>query len=66
MATITMNTTHIAAPAVNGWIARQVDAYRAWLSYRKTVAALAQLSDRELADIGLTRSEINYVARKTS
>jgi uncharacterized protein YjiS (DUF1127 family) len=31
---------------------------RAFRNYRRTVAELSQLSDRELADIGLNRSDI--------
>ncbi|MFO1068768.1 MAG: DUF1127 domain-containing protein [Geminicoccaceae bacterium] len=40
----------------------------AWLDeqrrYRRTVDELAQLSDRELSDIGLSRAEIDHVARR--
>ena len=42
--------------------------WRCWNAYlerrkhRKLAAALADLSDRELTDIGTTRSEIDYVA----
>ena len=35
---------------------------RAFRNYRRTVAELSQLSDRELADIGLNRSDIPRVA----
>ncbi|TVR07875.1 MAG: DUF1127 domain-containing protein [Salinarimonadaceae bacterium] len=38
--------------------------YRAWLNYRKTVSELSRLSDRELADVGLRRSEIERTARE--
>lgn len=40
----------------------------AWLEeqrrYRRTLAELSQLSTRELEDIGLTRAEIEGVARR--
>lgn len=51
--------TGVVTDAVGAFFAR----FQAWRSYRKTVIALAALSDRELADIGVTRSEIKYVAR---
>lgn len=42
-------------PKVNRW-------FRAWTLYRQGVRELAQLDDRELADIGISRSEIPDVA----
>lgn len=39
---------------------------RAWLRYRETVRELSQLSDRELSDVGLSRWQIPYVAKKFS
>jgi len=38
---------------------RMIQAFR---SYQRTVAELSQLSDRELADIGLDRSDIPRIA----
>jgi uncharacterized protein YjiS (DUF1127 family) len=35
-----------------------------WRRYRACRRELAQLSDRELHDIGVSRSEIPFVARK--
>jgi uncharacterized protein YjiS (DUF1127 family) len=39
---------------------------RAYKVYRETVQELAQLSDRELADLGIARFDIPRVARKAS
>jgi uncharacterized protein YjiS (DUF1127 family) len=39
--------------------------YRNWRRYRETVSELDRLSNRELADLGITRSDIPFVARKS-
>ena len=36
---------------------------RAYLRYRDTVTQLSRLSDRDLADLGINRSEIHGIAR---
>ena len=38
--------------------------YRNWRRYRDTVTELNRLSNRELADLGIARTEIHTVARK--
>jgi uncharacterized protein YjiS (DUF1127 family) len=38
--------------------------YRNWRSYRETVNELKRLSNRDLSDLGIARSEIHEVARK--
>ncbi len=38
--------------------------YRNWRRYRDTVNELSRLSTRELSDLGITRSDIPFVARK--
>jgi uncharacterized protein YjiS (DUF1127 family) len=38
--------------------------YRNWRRYRDTVTELSRLSNRELADLGINRGEIQAVARK--
>ena len=38
--------------------------YRNWRDYRNTVSELNRLSTRELSDLGITRSDIPFVARK--
>ncbi|MEZ5838944.1 MAG: DUF1127 domain-containing protein [Hyphomicrobiales bacterium] len=42
------------------------DAFNRWRTYRSTMTQLERLSDLELHDIGLMRSEIPSVARRTS
>ena len=39
---------------------------RAYRLYRETVRELAQLSDRELADLGIVRYDIDRVARQAT
>lgn len=38
--------------------------YRNWRRYRETVNELSRLSNRELNDLGITRSEITAVAAR--
>ena len=38
--------------------------YRNWRRYRVTVTELGRLSNRELSDLGIVRSEIPAVARR--
>lgn len=37
--------------------------FMSWIAYRRTKAALSALTDRELSDIGISRSEIAAIAR---
>ncbi|MGL5363146.1 MAG: DUF1127 domain-containing protein [Bosea sp. (in: a-proteobacteria)] len=39
---------------------------RNYLRYRETVRELARLSDRELNDLGVNRSEIEFIAKAHS
>jgi uncharacterized protein YjiS (DUF1127 family) len=39
---------------------------RSWKRYRQTVRELSRLSDRDLADLGISRFEIDTVARGTA
>ncbi len=47
-----------------GLLSRLVEAVISWNDRRATRKALAQLSDRELDDIGLNRGDIDRVARR--
>lgn len=40
-------------------------AYTSWRKYRRTIDELASMSDRELNDLGLSRSDIKSVAHKS-
>jgi uncharacterized protein YjiS (DUF1127 family) len=39
--------------------------YSAWKRYARTVQELESLSNRELADLGITRSDITRLARES-
>lgn len=39
-------------------------AYKEWRDYRNTVSELSRMSERELNDIGISRSDIPFVARR--
>ncbi|MAP18523.1 MAG: DUF1127 domain-containing protein [Aurantimonas coralicida] len=41
-----------------------VRSYNNWRRYRETVNELNRLSQRELADLGISRGDINSVARR--
>ena len=41
-----------------------VGRYKDWRSYRRTVNELSHLSNRELADLGINRADIPFVARR--
>ena len=43
-------------------ISRFIRLLRAWWRYNESVRELTRLNERELADIGITRSEISSVA----
>jgi len=38
--------------------------YSNWVSYRRAVDELSRLSVRELQDLGISRSDIKFVARR--
>lgn len=43
-----------------------VSRYRAWRKYRETYNELSRLSHRELADLGITFSDIPRIAKKSA
>ncbi len=47
-------------------ISRLIRLVRSWWRYNESVRELTRLDDRELADIGITRSEISAVAWRTA
>jgi uncharacterized protein YjiS (DUF1127 family) len=47
-------------------VSHLISRVRAYMRYRASVRALSQLTERELADIGLTRGGIEDVARKSA
>jgi uncharacterized protein YjiS (DUF1127 family) len=43
------------------WLARQVDAFRTWHRAIRATSELAMMSDRQLMDIGICRSDLGRV-----
>lgn len=41
-----------------------VGKFKDWRAYRRTVNELSALSTRELTDLGITRADIPFVARR--
>lgn len=42
-----------------------VGKFREWRTYRRTINELSALSNRELDDLGISRADIPFVARRT-
>lgn len=59
-----IDTTRVAPTRVINPLGRVFAAFSAWLDARATRAALSQLTDRELADIGLSRCDIDRVSAR--
>ena len=43
-----------------------ISRYRAWRRYRETYNELMRLSNRDLADLGITQADIPRIARKSA
>jgi len=56
-------TAHLAT-LVDGIGTRLIDRYRRWMLRRQTATQLLQLDDHMLSDIGVSRSEIPYLAAR--
>jgi uncharacterized protein YjiS (DUF1127 family) len=54
------------SPTRGGFLTGLITAVAAWNDARQTRNALERLSDHELADIGLSRGEIETVAHRLS
>jgi uncharacterized protein YjiS (DUF1127 family) len=64
MAVIDNTRSHISPLAVIGQVStRLAGKFSVWKDARATRKALLQLSDRELADIGINRGDIDYIVR---
>lgn len=59
----TLDNTHASHTGLGALVSRVVATLVSWNERRATRNALSQLSDRELDDIGLTRGDIDAVAR---
>jgi len=46
---------------IAAWIAARVDSYRAWRAQSRAMAELANMSDRELFDVGLNRGDFDRI-----
>ncbi len=40
--------------------------YNSWVKYRRNMSELAQLSQRDLADLGISRGELKFIARRNA
>ncbi|VAW04549.1 hypothetical protein MNBD_ALPHA07-203 [hydrothermal vent metagenome] len=64
MAVIDSTRSHASPLAVIGQVFnRLAGKFSVWKDARATHKALSQLSDRELADIGINRGDIDYIVR---
>jgi uncharacterized protein YjiS (DUF1127 family) len=45
---------------------RLVSTYRSWRKYRETYNELMRLSNRDLADLGISAADIPMIARKSA
>ncbi|MAO00879.1 DUF1127 domain-containing protein [uncultured Roseovarius sp.] len=64
MAALDSTRSHASHAGFGALFARAFSVLAAWNERRATRAALSRLSDRELDDIGLSRGDIDLVARQ--
>ena len=64
MAVIDSTRSHASTAGFGGLMTRVYETLVTWNERRATRKALSQLSDRELDDIGLSRGDIDLVARQ--
>ena len=48
-------------PEKAGWFRRMIEAFRTWRRDQQAMAELRMMSDRELADMGLSRADIHRI-----
>lgn len=56
---------HVLGEDVSGWLHTARRRFADYRVYRRSINELADLSSRELADLGLHRSEIKRIAYET-
>jgi uncharacterized protein YjiS (DUF1127 family) len=56
--------THRTIRTKEGTAMKLIDNFRNWRRYRNTVNELSRLSNRELNDLGISRTDIPNVARR--
>lgn len=63
-----LQRSDIESPAVKEYpmLSYLLSAFQRWRQYRATIAELSQLSDRELQDLGIARSDIAFVAHQAT
>lgn len=61
-----MAYANTAAPRSNGLMARMIEALAARKVYRTTLTELQALDNRDLADLGITRSMIRSIAHEAA
>lgn len=54
------NAQHLRGEALASWI----DSIFRWLAHRRALRALTDLDDRLLADVGMTRSDVDHEMAK--
>jgi uncharacterized protein YjiS (DUF1127 family) len=48
------------------WMSLILAKVQAWITYRDTVRELQYLGDKELSDLGISRSDVKDVARRVT